>query len=191
MTKLTRSFYQKPAAEIAKEFLGKYLIYNSHKGLISGMITDVEAYPAFSDEVSHGNKRTKRTEIMYKEGGYAYVYVIYGIHHQFAVVVNKQNIPEVVFIRAATPKEGIKIMKENFSRPIRDINEMTKSPGNLCKSFGIDLSLYGEDLTKDKIFLEDRGVKINSEQILSDKRIGIDTKLNGSKYKLRFFLKGV
>lgn len=188
MPKLPPSFYQPPATEIVKDFLGKFLVFNSPKGRIAGEIIDVEAYPAFSDNVSHGNKRTKRTEIMYGRGGHAYVYVIYGIHHQFAVVVNRQDIPEVVFIRAVIPVEGIEIMEDNFGKPVQNIRELTKSPGNLCKSFGIDMSLYGADLAADHIFLEDRGVVIPEERIVSDKRIGIDKQLSGSECKLRYFV---
>ena len=135
MPKLPKSFYQRPALDIAKEFLGKFLVYNSPQGKLSGQIIDVEAYPAYSDNVSHGNKRTKRTEVMYKDGGYAYVYLIYGIYHQFAVVVNGKDLPEVVFIRAVTPTEGIEIMKGNYGRSIKKTTDLTKSPGNLCKSF--------------------------------------------------------
>ncbi|MBA7666103.1 putative 3-methyladenine DNA glycosylase [subsurface metagenome] len=189
MLKLSKTFYQEPAREIAKDFLGKYLVFNSPEGKISGKIIDVEAYPAFLDDVSHGNKRTKRTEIMYKEGGYAYVYVIYGVHYQFAVVVNKKGIPDVIFIRAVVPDEGIDIMKKNFGKLIKKVTDLTKSPGNLCKSFGVDMKLYGADLTGDTIFIEDKGIKINPEEILSDRRVGINQKIGGSENKFRFFIK--
>lgn len=188
MVKLSKSFYQKPAKDIAKEFLGKYLVFNSERGKISGRIIDVEAYPAFSDEVSHGNKRTKRTGVMYKEGGYAYIYVVYGVHYQFAVVVNKENVPEVVFIRGIIPDEGIGVMKDNFRKSVKRTSDLTKSPGNLCKSFGIDMNLYGIDLTGETLFIEDRGDKINPENIISNKRIGINSNLKGSEHKLRFFI---
>ncbi len=186
MPKLQKSFYQRSARDIAKEFLGKYLVFNSPKGKVSGKIIEVEAYPAFSDKVSHGNKRTRRTEVMYQDGGYAYVYLVYGIYHQLALVVNKKNIPEVVFIRAVIPEEGIEIMKGNFGKPVGRVNDLTKSPGNLCKSFGIDINLYGKNLTGNTIFIEDRGVVISPKEILSDKRIGISPKLDGSQRKLRF-----
>jgi len=189
MSKLPKSFYQGVARDIAKEFLGKYLVYNSPKGKVSGKIVEVEAYPAFSDNVSHGNKRTGRTEIMYQEGGYAYVYLIYGIHHQLAVVVNKKDIPEVVFVRAVIPEEGIEIMESNFGREVKRTSDLTKSPGNLSKSFGISMDLYGTNLTGNKIYLEDRGIVINSRDISSDKRVGISSKLKGSREKLRFFIK--
>ncbi len=189
MHKLPHSFFLETALTIAPKFLGKYLVYNSPYGKVSGKIVDIEAYPAFFDNVSHGNIKTKRTEIMYQEGGYAYVYLIYGIHHQFAVVVNKKNIPEVIFIRAVIPVEGTDIMKQNFGRKVKDSKELTKSPGNLCKSFGISLDLNGSDLTKDTLFIEDRGVIVKPEDIYTDKRVGINNKLTGSQQKLRYFTK--
>ena len=96
MYKLAKEFYLRSARDSVKDFLGKYLVYESENGKISGLITDVEAYPAFVDEVSHGNRRTNRTKVMYKEGGYVYVYKVYGIHTQFAVVVNKLFLLKVL-----------------------------------------------------------------------------------------------
>lgn len=188
MIKLAKSFYQRPALEVVKGFLGKYLVYNSPKGKVSGKIVDTEAYPAFFDNVSHGNKRTKRTEIMYKEGGYAYVYLIYGIYHQFAIVVNKKDVPEVIFIRAVIPSEGIEIMQENYGKLVQKLADLTKSPGNLCKSFGIDLSLYGTDLTGNTIYIEDRGEPVNPLSIKSIARVGIKSNLEGWDKPLRYFI---
>lgn len=188
MPKLPKGYYQVPAVKIAKEFLGKYLVYNSPMGLVSGMICDVEAYPANFDNVSHGNKRTARTEVMYKEGGYAYVYVIYGIYHQFAVVVNKRDVPEVVFIRGVIPDQGIEIMKKNFGRIAKNITALTNKPGNLCKSFGINKQLYSADLTGENIYIEDRGIKIEPSTIKVAKRVGISDKLKGHDLLLRFYL---
>lgn len=188
MSKLPKSFYQRSAIEIAPDVLGKYLVCHAPQGKVSGMIIEAEAYPAFSDEVSHGNKRTRRTEIMYGEGGYAYIYLIYGIHHQFAAVVNKKNIPEVVFIRGVKPEEGVEIMKINFGSTVKKTSDLTKSPGNLCKSFGIDMSLYGNDLTSDVLYIEDRGVVVDPNQIRKAKRVGIDKRLQGSQHELRYFI---
>lgn len=187
--KLEKSFYQKPALEIVKNFLGKYIVYNSPKGKVSGMIIDVEAYPAKADNVSHGNKRTARTEVMYKEGGYAYIYLIYGMHHQFSAVVNGTGIPEVIFIRAVIPDQGIEIMKENFGREVKNLNDLTKSPGNFCKAFGLTKQIYGEDLCKDLIWLEDRGVIVEDDKILTDKRVGISSNLSGHDLKYRYYIK--
>jgi len=188
MSKLPKTFYQNPALEIAEDFIGKYLVYDSPKGKMTGVITDVEAYPAFMDEVSHGNKRTKRTEVMFLDGGYAYVYLIHGKHYMFAISANKSNIPEVVFIRSVIPVEGIEIMKENFGKDIGNIKELTKSPGRLCRSFGITKDLYGEDVTGDILYLEDRGLNIASNQIHSTSRVGINPSLQGHDLEYRYFV---
>jgi len=184
--KLTRGFYLDSAENISPHFLGKYLVHVTSQGRISGMISEVEAYPAFLDDVSHGNKRTKRTEVMYKEGGYAYVYLIYGIHYQFAVVVNKKDIPEVVFIRALIPDEGVELMKSNFQKIVKHSRDLTKSPGNLCKSFGISTDHYGMDITKNELFLEDRGSYIPFENINIRSRIGIRPSIKGNRKKLNY-----
>jgi len=184
--KLTRGFYLDSAENLASHFLGKYLVHVTPRGRISGMISEVEAYPAFLDDVSHGNKRTKRTEVMYKEGGYAYVYLIYGIHYQFAVVVNKKDIPEVVFIRAVIPDEGAELMKSNFQKIVEHSRDLTKSPGNLCKSFGISTGHYGVDITKNELFLENRGSYIPSENINIRSRIGIRQSIKGNRKKLNY-----
>lgn len=188
MPRLPKSFYQKSAVELMPKFLGKYLVHKTPQGIISAMITDVEAYPAFTDEVSHGNKRTKRTEVMYRNGGYGYVYKIYGMHYQFAAVVNQKDMPEVVFIRAAKPEEGIEIMRKNFGREV-GVETLTKSPGNLCKSFGINKDFYGVDLTGEMLYLEDRGVIINKKDVGASQRIGIDKNIQGSEKQLRYFLR--
>jgi DNA-3-methyladenine glycosylase len=111
------------------------------------------------------------------------------MHHQFAAVVNEQDIPEVVFVRGVQPVEGIELMRDNFGRKIDDDMIMTRSPGNLCKSFDITTELYGEDLTKDRLFFEDRGFKIDPTKVKSDTRVGISENLDGSERKLRFYLK--
>ena len=187
--KLSRSFYQRPAEEVAKAILGNYLVHQMPQGRISARIIEVEAYPAFVDQASHGNKRTPRTEVMYREGGYAYVYLIYGIHHLFAVVVNRPEMPEVVFLRAAIPDEGIDLMRRNLGRPAVAARDLTKSPGNLCGSFGITVAHWGMDLTGDVLFLEDRGDRVREEEVISCGRVGINPAREGSQAKLRFLLR--
>ncbi len=187
--KLDKSFYQQSALDAAKQFLGKYLVFNSPKGRVSGRIVEVEAYPAFYDEIYHGNKRTKRTEVLYNEGGFVYVYLIYGMYYQFEAVMNKRDVPDAVFIRALVPDEGLDIMNENLGRSVKNVNDYTKGPGLLCKSFGINKSHYGVDLTSDTIFIEDRGIVVKDEEIIADKRVGINSRQKGWDYPLRFMIK--
>src|SRR5437868_461481 len=108
--KLKRDFYlRSDVVQIAKDLLGKYLFTNFNGKLTGGIITETEAYAGEIDRASHayGGRRTKRTEIMFAQGGTAYVYLCYGIHHLFNVVTNNKNIPHAILIRAVKPIEGI------------------------------------------------------------------------------------
>lgn len=188
MRKLDKAFYLKSALDSVTDFLGKVLVHNTPQGRISGVVCDVEAYPAFFDQVHHGNKKTPRTEVMWREGGYAYVYVIYGVWYQFAVVVNKENIPDVVFIRGAIPFEGKDIMKRQWDKDMQE-EELSNSPGKLCKSFLITKEQYGVDLTGDELFFEDWDVKIPNEAVQTGKRVGISSIHEGFDKPLRYFVK--
>jgi DNA-3-methyladenine glycosylase len=190
MGRLGRKFYEQPAIKIAKQFLGKFLVYNSPKGKVSGQISEVEIYSAPSgDDAAHGFKRTKRTGVLFGEGGHLYVYLIYGMHIVLGVVVNKKSIPEVIFIRAVIPAEGLEIMKRNFGRKIRSARELASGPGKLCKSFGITKKLYGADLAGDLIYIEDRGIRTNFKDIIAAPRIGLNPKFKSSLKKWRFYIK--
>src|ERR1041385_1131618 len=104
--KLGAEFYQrKDVVKIAKELLGKILVTNWKEVITSGRIVECEAYAGVVDKASHasGGRRTPRNEIMYGEGGYAYVYLCYGIHHLFNVVTNSRETPHAILVRALDP----------------------------------------------------------------------------------------
>jgi len=185
--KLKKDFYLRPVLESVTDFLGKVLVHQTTQGRISGIVTDVEAYPAFVDKVHHGNKKTPRTEVMWRRGGYAYIYVIYGTWHQFAAVVNGENIPDVVFIRGVLPLEGTEIMRSQWSKPRKD-SQLANSPGKLCKSFLLSKKHYGVDLTGDELFFEGWGIKISEDQIKTAKRVGISSKYQGHDNPWRYFI---
>src|SRR5436190_17613281 len=93
---LPPEFYKKTDVVLqAKRLLGKVLVTNFDGFHTSGIITETEAYNGIADKASHayGGRRTGRTEVMYAEGGVAYVYLIYGIHSLFNVVTGKKDDP--------------------------------------------------------------------------------------------------
>ena len=101
MKKLSREFYLRDVNEVARDLLGKILVHNK----TSWIIVEVEAYKGPEDKAAHtyNNKRTSRTEIQFHEGGYAYVYMIYGMYYCFNVTANLPNMPEAVLVRALEP----------------------------------------------------------------------------------------
>jgi len=188
--KLEQSFYcNTDVVDISKKLLGKVLVTNLSNHLTSGIIVETEAYAGIFDKASHAfnNKRTKRTEIMYKNGGIAYVYLCYGIHNLFNVITNINDIPHAVLIRAIEPLEGIKEMcrRRNISNKYR----LTDGPGKLTQALGIDKNCNGKSLQSDKIWIQDTGIKFLEKDILSSPRIGVDYAGKDAKLLYRFHVK--
>ena len=80
--RLGRDFYRRDALTLARALVGKTLVRRTERGTIAAVVTETEAYTGVGDPASHayGGRRTARTETMYREGGYAYVYLIYGLY---------------------------------------------------------------------------------------------------------------
>ena len=94
---------------LARDLLGKYVFTQIDGQIAGGYITETEAYKGFTDRGSHafGGRRTKRNEMMYAEGGRAYVYLCYGMHHMLNFVSNEEGTPDAVLIRGIMPTHGV------------------------------------------------------------------------------------
>jgi DNA-3-methyladenine glycosylase len=190
--KLDYSFYNRnDVLKIAKELLGKILVTQFNGQITSGRIVETEAYRGEVDKASHayGGRRTKRTEIMYGEGGTAYVYLCYGLHHLFNVVTNKKNIPHAILIRALEPLEGIDIMLDRTRKSKLDFT-LTRGPGNVSKALGLFTHHTGINLLQDEISIVDDGFKLNKKDIDVTKRIGVDYAQEDALLLYRFSVKG-
>jgi len=188
--KLENSFYRNTdVVHVSKKLIGKVLVTNLSNHLTSGIIVETEAYAGIFDRASHAfnNKRTKRTEIMYKNGGIAYVYLCYGIHNLFNVITNVKDIPHAVLIRAIEPLEGIKEMYRR--RKISSKYRLTDGPGKLTQALGIDKNCNGKSLQSDTIWIQDTGIKFLEKDILSSTRIGVDYAGKDAKLLYRFHVK--
>jgi len=190
--KLKKSFYlTEDVVALAKSLLGKYIYTNiDNKGITSGIITETEAYAGVIDKASHafGNRRTTRTEIMYLEGGVAYVYLCYGIHSLFNIVTNKKDIPHAVLIRGIKPVDGIPIMLERCKK--KSITDKSGiGPGNVTKLLGIHYSHTGLSLQGNDIWLEDKNIKIQEKNIIVGTRVGVDYAGEDAKLPYRFQIK--
>jgi DNA-3-methyladenine glycosylase len=174
--KLEPEFYlRKNVLQITEELIGKFLVTNIDNTLTSAMIIEAEAYNGIIDKASHAynSRRTKRNEIMYAEGGVAYVYLCYGIHHMFNIVTNKNDIPHAILIRAVIPTDGIDMILKR-----RNQNSITKKisdgPGTLSTALGIKTKHSGTSLSRNLIWIEDRGIKFKKKDIIKSPRIGVD-----------------
>ena len=179
-TALPREFYTRnDVVRIAFELLGKVLYTSFNNEISAGIITETEAYAGVIDKASHAynNRRTARTEIMYKTGGTAYVYLCYGIHALFNVVTSEGNEPHAVLIRGILPLHGIEIMKKRTGKEILDFRNGV-GPGNVTKLLGIRVADSGLDLCRDlrgerKIWIQDEGIIVKLEEVKTGPRVGI------------------
>jgi DNA-3-methyladenine glycosylase len=151
-SRLPAGFFQRDVLEVAPELLGKILVRKFDDGnLHRFIITEVEAYSGDSDRACHASKgKTPRTEVMFREGGLVYVYLVYGIHWLLNIVTGEEGDASAVLIRGL---EGI------------------DGPGRVGKALRLDKSFYGENLfTSNRIWVEESGQQV---EFTTSPRVGI------------------
>jgi DNA-3-methyladenine glycosylase len=187
LVKLARNFYGQPTVQAAQSLLGKYLVRVHPDGVTTGMILETEAYVGLEDKASHASRgRTPRNAVMFGPAGFAYVYVIYGMHHCLNAVTEQEGYPAAILIRAVQPCEGLELMRAR--RRKEDSRLLANGPGNLCQAFGIERALNGIDLCGDLLFVEDR--KISPADIVTTTRVGVDYAGPWKEMPWRFYVAG-
>lgn len=176
---LDKEFYiGSDVTHIARQLLGKYLFTSFNHQVSGGLILETEAYAGIYDRASHAwaGRRTRRTEVMFAEGGVAYVYLCYGIHSLFNIVTNIWDIPDAILIRGLLPTHGTHIIEERLNRRLPQ-NMHLNGPGLVSKALGITTAHTGKALQKEldgsSIWLEDRGIQVSDGEIHRAPRIGV------------------
>lgn len=179
MKRLPGEFYNRSTLDVARDLLGKILVHESSDGLTSGTIVETEAYIGSIDKASHAykNLKTDRTKIQFGPGGFAYIYLIYGMHHCFNVVTEESGKPGAVLVRALEPVGGIDLMKAR--RRLQNKSQKTKlelanGPGKLCAAMGITKGLYGSDLVNGPLYIIENNIGRDDFEVAATPRIGID-----------------
>src|SRR5262245_46576720 len=128
MPKISRSFFERRTITVAKELLGKHLVRRTNGVEQVGRIVETEASGGEQDLACHASRgRTRRTEVMFGPPGFAYVYMIYGLHHCLNVVTEPEGTAAAVLIRAL--------------EPIANKSAKTSGPALLCAALKIDRGL--------------------------------------------------
>lgn len=149
---LDREFFRVDAITLAQALVGKIIVRRFPDGSEKHLrITETEAYCGIEDTACHAHKgKTKRAEILWRDGGTIYVYLCYGMHEMLNIVSGTDGDPHAVLIRCCEGFEG---------------------PGKLTKELGIDRSLNGLDiLSCDGLSIEDDETEVNIIQL---PRVGI------------------
>ncbi len=176
MSPLPRSFYDRDTTTVAKELLGKHLVHVAGGITRIGRIVETEAYLGPHDLAAHTSKGlTDRTRVMFGPPGYAYVYLIYGIHHCLNVVTEAEGKGAAVLLRAM--------------EPIQNVTGRTGGPGLLCKALGIDKRLNAHDLLSAQLYITEPPV-VERFTIVARPRIGVDYAGVWAKRRLRFYIRG-
>lgn len=114
-----QKFFNRPTLEVAPDLVGAILCRRMANGeVLHAPIVELEAYTS-DDPACHAFRgMTKRCEVMFGPGGYAYVYFIYGMYNCLNVVTERKGEAGAVLIRAIGVEGG-------------------NGPGKLCKTWGI------------------------------------------------------
>ncbi|MBK8338816.1 MAG: DNA-3-methyladenine glycosylase [Flavobacteriales bacterium] len=185
---LPRSFYLRDdVVPIARDLLGMTLHTRIDGQHVSAAITETEAYAGINDRASHayGGRRTPRNEMMYAEGGRAYVYICYGIHHLLNIVTHLLGVPHAVLVRGVRAIEGATVMDRRRGRAAAT----TDGPGTAAQAMGIRRAHDGTDLLGASIWIEDDGVRYPDQAIVSGPRIGVNYAGADALLPYRFFLR--
>jgi DNA-3-methyladenine glycosylase len=155
---LSRDFYAQPTIAVALRLLGAYLVHDGPGGRQVGRVVETEAYVGPDDRASHASRgRTRRTALMFGPPGYAYVYLVYGMHYCLNVVTEGPDYPAAVLLRALEPLVGISLP--------------TSGPGRLCRALGIDGAYNGADLTAGSLYLA--GGPPPTSPVVAAPRVGV------------------
>jgi DNA-3-methyladenine glycosylase len=176
LKKIPRSFYNRDTTTVARELLGKYLVHHTNGTERIGKIVEAEAYLGPHDLAAHSCKGlTPRTSVMFGPPGYAYVYLIYGMHHCMNVVTEKEGHASAVLLRAL--------------EPIQNIEGKTQGPGLLCRAMGIDKTLNAHDILSDTFYIAESR-EVGPINIVERPRIGVDYAGEWAAKLLRFYIEG-
>jgi DNA-3-methyladenine glycosylase len=121
---------------------------------------------------------------MFGPPGYAYVFLIYGMHFHLNLVTGSPDEPHAVLIRAIEPTVGVELMAARRGMdPAR--RELTNGPGKLCQAMDITLREYGADLCGGSALYLVEGAAPN--RVARAPRVGVDYAGTWAAKPWRFF----
>ena len=183
---LPRKFYDRHAADVARDLLGKLLVRETAEGPVSGRILETEAYLAADDSACHAARgKTRKNASMFGPPGHAYVYPIHS-RYCFNVVTEPEGVASAVLVRAVEPLTGLTLMQTRRGRDV--LRELASGPAKLCEAFDIDRRLDGWDLTLGRqLWIVDDGVPpVPAASIGCSPRIGVTS---AEHLPLRFYIR--
>lgn len=135
---LSAEFFRRSPVECARELIGCQFTWRG----CSGIVVETEAYLSEGDPACHTHFRpSARRFVEEREAGTAYVYLNYGVHWLFNLLVKGPEGSGFVLFRALHPLHGLARMKARRGR--ERAHELCSGPGKLTQALGIDGRTHG------------------------------------------------
>lgn len=171
---LSKTFFKRPTEKVAQELLGKILISTVGNTLVTGIISETEAYGDHKDAASHASsgRMTARNQAMFGPVGHTYVYQSYGMHICLNIVSRDVHAQAGgVLIRSIIPIIGLEIIMQR--RSMNDVRLLTNGPGKVGQALGLALHHNGINvMQKGLLYIVDNS-KVMIEDFQATPRIGI------------------
>ncbi len=179
MKRLPRSFFARPAPEVAPDLLGKLLV-KADDGIVA-RIVETEAYTD-TDPASHAFRGpTPRNAPMFGPPGHAYVYFTYGMHWCMNTVTGEEGTGQGCLLRGAEPLEGWDVVRAR--RGAAKDRDLLRGPGRLGQAYGLRQEHSGIDLCDGgALYLADDGCRT---PVAVGPRVGVAT---GADQPWRFWV---
>lgn len=182
---LPRAFYRRAATIVARDLLGCVLVSRCGRSLTAGRIVETEAYLGPEDAASHAAFRPGSHGLFYGEGGIAYVFLSYGVHHCLNAITGPAGTPGCVLLRAVEPLAGRGLMARRRG-VAAGARRLASGPGNLTRALGVTLRDNGADLTRAPLTIEPPPAP-RRFRVATGRRIGITRAV---ALPLRFWIEG-
>ncbi|WHQ36940.1 DNA-3-methyladenine glycosylase [Spiroplasma sp. SV19] len=177
-------FFSQNAVLVAQQLLGKYLVRIIDGKKINCKIVETEAYDGPTDDANHGfnNKRSLRNETLFWQGGYAHIFMIYGMYFCFNIVTDQTDYPSAVLLRA-----GEIVVDETTPNFVSKPN-LANGPGKLSRYLKINKTDDGLNLIKSStLYLEQEAIP-SVFDITTTSRVNIDYATNFKLKPYRFYI---
>lgn len=148
---------------MARDLLGKVLVYDAPSGRRAVRIVEVEAYLGALDPASHAFRGpTPRTAPMFGPPGRSYVYLSHGVWYCMNVVAKIHGVAGAVLLRGAEPIEGVGEDPRRLA-----------GPGLLCRALGLTTAQTDLDLLRPPLTIHEAPT-LPPSLVRRSARVGID-----------------
>ncbi len=178
------TFFIRNAVVVARELLGKYLVRIIDGKKIICKIIETEAYDGPEDDANHGfnNKRSYRNETLFWKGGFAHVFLIYGMYHCFNIVTDQVDFPSAVLLRAG------EIIIDETVPDFVSTPWLANGPGKLSRYLKITKADDGISLLESSVLYLTEDTAPTAIEITTTPRVNIEYATNFKLKQYRFYI---